>query len=182
MGLLKDFLGRLGTNIGRVVEDVEPVAAAAAPFLVPGLGGLAISQGINLLTRDSTPVQTAARVALQNQRACPPRGMLGRGFSAPFQAAFFNGGGALAGRGLQAQFQPQFILGRQPTGCPPSRCECPGQALGAVGIPQPVPAPLVRSAPTLPQSVSSAFRTGPAGFGSGFFRTGPADFTAAFRG
>lgn len=136
MPLLQNLLGRIGTNLGRVLEDVAPVAAAAAPFLVPGLGGLAISQGLNFLTDSrSSPVQNAARSAVVQQRACPSNQLLGRGFSAPFQSAFFRSGGSLPGRGLQADFRPRFIMGREVSRCPPTACPCPGGGAGAPGLP-----------------------------------------------
>jgi len=104
---------RLLRNLDRIVEDVSPIVGAVAPLLIPGPGGFIVSQlAASAAQRAPTrPPASAIRAGAPLVRpTCRPMGVIGRAFSAPFQARNFPTGGAFPGRQLV------FTGGRIPVG------------------------------------------------------------------
>jgi len=121
MGLLSTF-SRLIRNVDRIVEDVSPIVGTVAPFVFPGPGGFIISTLAQAATQSAPtrPPVSAIRAGASFVRpTCRPMGVVGRAFSAPFQARNFPIGGSFAGRTVVPG--GRIPVGRdivQPPACP----------------------------------------------------------------
>jgi len=130
----------LFSGLFRLVQEAVPLAAAIAPLALPGLGGVFAGAGINLLASGmQNPVQQAGFQQAMVRAQCPPLGVPGGGFSSPFQSTFFQSGGSLAGRGMQASFVGGTAIGR-PRGVCPAACPCPPKD-GLTRFAQPITPP-----------------------------------------
>ncbi len=100
-------------NIRRVLSDVAPFVAAAAPFVAPGLGGFIVSQVATAVSR-TVPRRASGASIAQGGPIVPPfcarMGVVGGPFSSQFGARNFVSGGAFPGRPLV------FTGGRVPVG------------------------------------------------------------------
>jgi len=125
-------------NLSRVIRDVAPLGAVVAQVALPGIGGAFLGGAIGSLAAPSAAPRVNAPAAQLRggsviQPRCPRPGILGRAFSAPFQAANFSTGGAVPGR-IASTFQPRGFVGRAvnpplPRALPAvSACPCPPSA------------------------------------------------------
>jgi len=121
MGVFR-FVDRLTRNLTRVVTDVAPIAAAAAPILLPGFGGIVAGAIAQQFVAEPGVVGARPQIAVTDPCQRPS-------FSAPFQARNFQTGGSPSGRNMAFlnTFQPRSAVGRQVVSrCPPNgTCPCP---------------------------------------------------------
>jgi len=98
------LFSRIKRNILRGVQDVAPIVQIAAPFVAPGLGGLIASQLAARVRRSNSPTRNSATAIARGgpiiRPTCPRRGVVGGGFSAPWNARNFISGGSFPGRSI----------------------------------------------------------------------------------
>jgi len=177
------LFSRVAKNLQRVFADAAPIVSAVAPFVAPGIGGLVIS---NIAARFAQAQPTRSSAAVINAGGslipptCRPMGVVGGGFSGPYQARNFTSGGSFSGRPV-ATFGGRVPVGRDIRAqfCPTPPAQLPiVTAAPALTVQVPTAITPVKEAVTAPATITipsavrrgifSGFRSSDVGFNEGF--------------